>query len=313
MDFLDTSMNILLVNLTDFYILCIMYIYNITLEERMNLLEIEKLNKKYPSFEIKDISFSLEEGFIMGFIGRNGAGKTTTLKCMLNFVHGDSGDVKICNYDYKKEEFLIKNNIGFVSGLDGFYNSKKIKSVTNVTKRFFNNWNEELYRELLQKFSLDENKLIKSLSAGMKVKYQIALAMCHDAKLLILDEPTSGLDPVSRDELVILFQDYVADGKHSILFSTHIISDLEKCADYITYIKKGKIYLSDDIVSFKENFLLVKGKEEDINENLTDKIIGFRKHKFGFEGMIKSENEKLFSNCEISKPSLEEIMIYIER
>ena len=208
----------------------------------MGILEINNLCKKYQSFSLDNVSFSLEEGYIMGFIGRNGAGKTTTLKSMLNFVHADSGSVAICGFDTKQDEFIVKNNIGFVSGLDGFYNSKKIKTVTNVTKRFFKNWNENLYKELLQKFNLDENKLISSLSAGMKVKYQIALAMSHDAKLLILDEPTSGLDPVSRDELIILFQDYVADGTRSILFSTHIISDLEKCADFITYIKNGKIY-----------------------------------------------------------------------
>ena len=249
----------------------------------------------------------------MGFIGRNGAGKTTTLKSMLNFVHPDSGTVSICGYDTKKDEFLVKNNIGFVSGLDGFYNSKKIKTVTNVTKRFFKNWDENLYRELLQKFNLDENKLISSLSAGMKVKYQIALAMSHDAKLLILDEPTSGLDPVSRDELVILFQDYVANGDRSILFSTHIISDLEKCADFITYIKNGKIYKSTDIVQFKDSYLLVNGKIDDLTEALKSKIIGFHKNSFGFEGMITVENKDLFSSCEFTKPSLEEIMVHIER
>lgn len=279
----------------------------------MKVLEINNLCKKYPTFTLDNVSFSFELGYIMGFIGRNGAGKTTTLKSMLNFVHPDSGSVKICGYDTKIDEFLVKNNIGFVSGLDGFYNSKKIKTVTNVTKRFFKNWNENLYKELLQKFNLDENKLISSLSAGMKVKYQIALAMSHDAKLLILDEPTSGLDPVSRDELVLLFQDYVANGERSILFSTHIISDLEKCADFITYIKNGKIYKSTDIVQFKDSYLLVNGKIDDLTEELKSKIIGFHKNSFGFEGMITVENKELFSSCEFTKPSLEEIMVHIER
>ena len=279
----------------------------------MKALEITNLCKKYPSFTLDNVSFSFDQGYIMGFIGRNGAGKTTTLKSMLNFVHADSGSVSICGYDTKKDEFLVKNNIGFVSGLDGFYGSKKIKTVTNVTKRFFKNWDENLYRELLEKFNLDENKLISNLSAGMKVKYQIALAMSHDAKLLILDEPTSGLDPVSRDELVMLFQDYVADGNRSILFSTHIISDLEKCADFITYIKKGKIYKSTDIVQFKDSYLLVNGKIDDLADELKSKIIGFHKHSFGFEGMILTEHKDLFSSCEITKPSLEEIMVHIER
>ena len=279
----------------------------------MKVLEINNLCKKYPTFSLDNVSFSFDQGYIMGFIGRNGAGKTTTLKSMLNFVHPDSGSVKICGYDTKNDEFLVKNNIGFVSGLDGFYNSKKIKTVTNVTKRFFKNWDENLYKELLQKFNLDENKLISSLSAGMKVKYQIALAMSHDAKLLILDEPTTGLDPVSRDELVLLFQDYVANGDRSILFSTHIISDLEKCADFITYIKNGKIYKSTDIVQFKDSYILVNGKIDDLTEELKSKIIGFHKNSFGFEGMITIDNKDLFSSCEFTKPSLEEIMVHIER
>lgn len=279
----------------------------------MNILEVENLSKTYPTFKLDNVSFSLEKGYIMGFIGRNGAGKTTTLKSMLKFVHPDSGKVSINGFDIEKDEFSVKNSIGFVSGLDGFYNSKKIKQVTDITKKFFSNWSDETYRNLLEKFNLDENKFIKNLSAGMKVKYQLALAMSHDAKLLILDEPTSGLDPVSRDELVILFQDYVADGEHSILFSTHVISDLEKCADYITYIKKGKILDSCDVVSFKEKYLLVNGKKEDLTDELKSKLIGLHEHNFGFEGMILKSDKELFAKCEITQPSMEEIMVHTER
>ena len=279
----------------------------------MNILEVENLSKTYPTFKLDNVSFSLEKGYIMGFIGRNGAGKTTTLKSMLKFVHPESGNVSINGFDIEKDEFAVKNSIGFVSGLDGFYNSKKIKQVTDITKKFFSNWSDETYKNLLEKFNLDENKFIKNLSAGMKVKYQLAIAMSHDAKLLILDEPTSGLDPVSRDELVILFQDYVADGEHSILFSTHVISDLEKCADYITYIKKGKILDSCDVVSFKEKYLLVNGKKEDLTDELKSKLIGLHEHNFGFEGMILKSDKDLFAKCEITQPSMEEIMVHTER
>lgn len=279
----------------------------------MNILKVENLSKTYPTFKLDNVSFSLEKGYIMGFIGRNGAGKTTTLKSMLKFVHPDSGKVSINGFDIEKDEFSVKNSIGFVSGLDGFYNSKKIKQVTDITKKFFSNWSDETYRNLLEKFNLDENKFIKNLSAGMKVKYQLAIAMSHDARLLILDEPTSGLDPVSRDELVILFQDYVADGEHSILFSTHVISDLEKCADYITYIKKGKILDSCDVVSFKEKYLLVSGKKEDLTDELKSKLIGLHEHNFGFEGMILKSDKDLFTKCEITQPSMEEIMVHTER
>lgn len=279
----------------------------------MNILQVENLSKTYPTFKLDNVSFSLEKGYIMGFIGRNGAGKTTTLKSMLRFVHPDCGNVSINGFDIEKDEFAVKNSIGFVSGLDGFYNSKKIKQVTDITKKFFSNWSDETYKNLLEKFNLDENKFIKNLSAGMKVKYQLALAMSHDARLLILDEPTSGLDPVSRDELVILFQDYVADGEHSILFSTHVISDLEKCADYITYIKKGKILDSCDVVSFKEKYLLVNGKKEDLTDELKSKLIGLHEHNFGFEGMILKSDKDLFAKCEITQPSMEEIMVHTER
>ena len=279
----------------------------------MNILQVENLSKTYPTFKLDNVSFSLEKGYIMGFIGRNGAGKTTTLKSMLKFVHPESGNVSINGFDIEKDEFAVKNSIGFVSGLDGFYNSKKIKQVTDITKKFFSNWSDEIYKSLLEKFNLDENKFIKNLSAGMKVKYQLALAMSHDAKLLILDEPTSGLDPVSRDELVILFQDYVADGEHSILFSTHVISDLEKCADYITYIKKGKILDSCDVVSFKDKYLLVNGKKEDLTDELKSKVIGVHEHNFGFEGMILKSDKDLFTKCEITQPSMEEIMVHTER
>ena len=279
----------------------------------MNILQVENLSKTYPTFKLDNVSFSLEKGYIMGFIGRNGAGKTTTLKSMLKFVHPESGNVSINGFDIEKDEFAVKNSIGFVSGLDGFYNSKKIKQVTDITKKFFSNWSDETYKNLLEKFNLDENKFIKNLSAGMKVKYQLAIAMSHDAKLLILDEPTSGLDPVSRDELVILFQDYVADGEHSILFSTHVISDLEKCADYITYIKKGKILDSCDVVSFKEKYLLVNGKKEDLTDELKSKLIGLHEHNFGFEGLILKSDKDLFAKCEITQPSMEEIMVHTER
>lgn len=279
----------------------------------MNILQVENLSKTYPTFKLDNVSFSLEKGYIMGFIGRNGAGKTTTLKSMLKFVHPESGNVSINGFDIEKDEFAVKNSIGFVSGLDGFYNSKKIKQVTDITKKFFSNWNDEIYKSLLEKFNLDENKFIKNLSAGMKVKYQLAIAMSHDARLLILDEPTSGLDPVSRDELVILFQDYVADGEHSILFSTHVISDLEKCADYITYIKKGKILDSCDVVSFKDKYLLVNGKKEDLTDELKSKLIGLHEHNFGFEGMILKSDKDLFTKCEITQPSMEEIMVHTER
>ena len=208
----------------------------------MNVLTVKGLCKSYPSFTLKEVSFALPQGTVMGFIGRNGAGKSTTLKSILGLVHPDKGQVTFMEQDVAQNEQYMKENIGVVLGGIDFYAQKKIKTITDVTRRFYPNWEEEKYRHYLSLFGLDETKRVRELSDGMRVKYLIALALSHQAKLLILDEPTSGLDPVSRDELTALFRAIVADGSRSILFSTHITSDLEKCADHITFIKDGEIF-----------------------------------------------------------------------
>ena len=208
----------------------------------MNVLTVKGLCKSYPSFTLKEVSFALPQGTMMGFIGRNGAGKSTTLKSILGLVHPDKGQVTFMEQDVAQNEQYMKENIGVVLGGIDFYAQKKIKTITDVTRRFYPNWEEEKYRHYLSLFGLDETKRVRELSDGIRVKYLIALALSHQAKLLILDEPTSGLDPVSRDELTELFRAIVADGSRSILFSTHITSDLEKCADHITFIKDGEIF-----------------------------------------------------------------------
>lgn len=208
----------------------------------MNVLTVKGLCKSYPSFTLKEVSFALPQGTVMGFVGRNGAGKSTTLKSILGLVHPDKGQVTFMEQDVAQNEQYMKENIGVVLGGIDFYAQKKIKTITDVTRRFYPNWEDEKYRHYLALFGIDETKRVRELSDGMRVKYLIALALSHQAKLLILDEPTSGLDPVSRDELTELFRAIVADGSRSILFSTHITSDLEKCADHITFIKDGEIF-----------------------------------------------------------------------
>ena len=210
----------------------------------MNVLTVKGLCKSYPSFTLKEVSFALPQGTVMGFVGRNGAGKSTTLKSILGLVHPDKGQVTFMEQDAVQNEQYMKENIGVVLGGIDFYAQKKIKTIPDVPRRFYPNWEEEKYRHYLSLFGLDETKRVRELSDGMRVKYLIALALSHQAKLLILDEPTSGLDPVSRDELTELFRAIVADGSRSILFSTHITSDLEKCADHITFIKDGEIFFT---------------------------------------------------------------------
>lgn len=279
----------------------------------MNLIEVQGLSKKYPAFELKNINIQLEEGFIMGFIGRNGAGKTTTLKSMLNLIKKDSGTVKICDLDMPDNELEVKNLVGYVNGGVDFFPDKKISTITKITKSFYKNWDDETYQNLCTRFEINQDKKIKELSAGMRVKYSVAVALSHNPKLLILDEPTSGLDPAARDDLICLFQEFIEDGTHSILFSTHITSDLEKCADYITYIKNGEILASTDKESFKSNYLLVNGKKENLTPELEAKLIGLHKHQLGFEGLIKIENKNLTIGLETATPTLDDIMVHIER
>ena len=281
----------------------------------MNLIEINGLCKKFETFHLQNVSFSLEEGYIMGFIGRNGAGKSTTLKTMLNLMKNDGGEVKLCGLSMPKDELEIKNQVGYVFGGVDFYPEAKISRITNVTKSFYHEWNDERYKTLCERFEIDQNKKFKQLSAGMKVKYSVAVAMSHNPKLLILDEPTSGLDPAARDDLVLLFQEFVEDGEHSILFSTHITSDLEKCADYITYIKQGKILASTDRDSFRESYISVAGKKDQLSSEAEGKIIGLHIHQLGFEGLMKAEDKAVAEKggFEIASPTLEDIMIHIER
>ena len=230
----------------------------------MNTLEVCGLCKSYPAFTLRDVSFCVPQGAIMGFIGRNGAGKSTTIKSILGLVHPDSGTAYFEGKDIQSNELLFRENIGVVLGGIDFYPKKKIRTITDVTRKFYTNWNEEKYRHYCDVFAIDEEKRVDQLSSGMKVKYLLALALSHDARLLILDEPTSGLDPVSRDELTELFRAIVADGTRSILFSTHITSDLEKCASHITFIKDGAILYSGT----REQFMTVFSDKGDALEEI---------------------------------------------
>ncbi|MDR0928483.1 MAG: ABC transporter ATP-binding protein [Oscillospiraceae bacterium] len=223
-----------------------------------NLLSVQGLTKRYPSFTLSDVSFALPAGRIMGLIGKNGAGKTTTLKCMLNMVRADSGRTEMFGMDFIENEAACKQKIGVVLGEMDFYKQKNLASITAVTKRFYKEWDNTAYEKYLRAFSLDPQKRVKELSSGMKVKYRLALALSHQARLLILDEPTSGLDPVSRHDLLDLFRHLVQSGERSILFSTHITTDLEKCADDIAYIKDGKLIKAAEKTAFIDAFQYLK-------------------------------------------------------
>ena len=273
------------------------------------VLEIRGLCKDYPAFHLKDVSFSLERGRIMGFIGRNGAGKTTTLKSALNIVHPAAGELKYFGLDFAENELEIKRRIAFVSGGANYYPNKKLAAITAVTRSFYEHWDEAAYRRYLKLFNLDESKTPKALSAGMQVKYALALALSHGAELLILDEPTSGLDPVSRDELVDVFLS-LADEGVSILFSTHITDDLDKCADDVTYIRNGEIVFSLPIGELREKYRAVAVTAEQA-ERYADKLIGCKRAKEGFTALV--ERGELEGELPGRAAGLEEIMVHLDK
>lgn len=244
------------------------------------VLEVQGLTKTYPKFTLSGVSFSLERGRIMGLIGRNGAGKTTTLKSIFNLVHPDSGTVNILGLNMPADESEIKKRIGYAGGAVECYRRKKIGEITAVTKKFYDNWDDGVYSRYLEAFSLDEDKTPLELSEGMKVKYNLTLALSHGAELLILDEPTSGLDPVSRSELLDTFL-FLKEKGASILFSTHITTDLEKCADDISYLAGGRLIASMPLEQFLEEHskaghggnleeIMVYHEKESLYEKLAD-------------------------------------------
>ena len=246
----------------------------------MNALIVQGLTKKYPNFTLQDVSFSVQKGRIMGLIGRNGAGKTTALKSILNMVCPQSGKITILGKEFPKEEIDCKQEIGVILGGIDFYSHKKLKDITAVTRRFYKRWDENSYRHYMKEFGLDPQKQVKQLSSGMRVKYMIALALSHNAKLLIMDEPTSGLDPVSRDDLLELFEQLVKTKDRSILFSSHIISDLDKCADDITYIKDGKVLASKEKFAFIKSFQYLKTQEDTGDLNLEDIMLRIERKQY---------------------------------
>lgn len=218
------------------------------------LLDVQNICKHYPGFALDKVSFSLAPQRIMGLIGKNGAGKSTTLKSILHMVSPESGCVFLFQQDFFQHEKACKQRIGVVFGGIDFYPLKKLSAITAVTRRFYASWDTDQYQTYIRRFALDENKKFKELSNGQKVKYLLALALSHHAELLILDEPTSGLDPVSREELLSIFRQIVRRENCSILFSTHITSDLDRCADDITYIQNGRVLQSADRQTFLQSF-----------------------------------------------------------
>ena len=278
-----------------------------------NILEIKNLSKKYDSFELNNINLELPKGTIMGFIGENGAGKTTTIKSILNIINKDSGQIKIFGLDNK--ETKIKEDIGVV--LDDSFLSEYLNplDINKIMKNIYKNWDEKLYFKYLEDFKLSKEKISKEYSNGMKMKLKIAVALSHHPKLLILDEPTSGLDPIARNEILDIFQEFIQDENKGIFVSSHITSDLEHIADYITFINNGEIIFSKTKDELLESYGIARCSKEQFDKIKKEDYIKYKKNKYEYDVLIENKYEfrKNYNISVIDKTSLEDIMlIYIK-
>ena len=278
-----------------------------------NYLEVTNLSKSFDFFQLHNISFTLPKGYIMGLIGANGSGKTTTIKLILNMLKRTGGTVKVMGLDNIAEEQKVKSELGVVFDTNYFSDDWKVSQVEKSISVFYPNWDSQKFADMLRKFHIAPTKKVKELSKGMQMKLMLACAFSYDAKLLILDEPTSGLDPVSRDELLDTFRTLCEQEGVSILFSTHITSDLDACADTITYIQHGRVAASTDKKAWTGGYLLLQGSDAACTPALRAACIGARSHKGELEALLRKEDAALAAGFALTPANLEQIMVHLER
>lgn len=277
-----------------------------------NAITIKHLQKSYKDFNLNDVSLTVRKGTVMGFVGQNGSGKTTTIKSILNLIQTDSGDVFVFDLDSKEHSVRIKEDIGIVFDELALPDALTCKMVNNIMKNIYRNWDESAFYHYTEQFSLPTDKIFKKFSRGMQMKVQMAVALSHHAKLLILDEATAGLDPIARNELLDILLDYMEDEEHSILMSSHITSDLERVADYVTFIDNGKILLSDEKYAITESHSIVKGSVDEINALPKMYIISSRRNSYGAEALTNQSAalKELYPNLVYDKASLDDILCF---
>lgn len=278
-------------------------------------LILKNVNKKYEksNFAIKDISFSVPEGSIVGFIGENGAGKSTTMNCILNVIRRDSGTIEIFGREMTDEDIDSRENIGVVYDSNNFPEYLTAKQLADILGRIYSKWDDFCFEQFLRRFGLPESQKIKTYSRGMSMKLAIAVALSHDSKLLILDEATSGLDPIMRDEILDVLLEFVKQENHSILLSSHITSDLEKIADYIVFIHNGEIILSKTKDELIYEYGVIRCSENDFHNILSEDILSSMKKDYQIDVLIKNRKliEKKYKNLIVDSVSLDEIMLLL--
>lgn len=277
----------------------------------MSLIEVKGLNKKYTGFELTDISFEIPAGYILGYVGQNGAGKTTTLNSIMNLVTPDSGEIRINGMTFDEDPIKYREMIGYIGDENYFPRTYNVKNVRTVLADFYPSFDKEVFDDYISRWNLPTNKKVEDFSRGMKVKLMFAAVLARETKVLILDEATNGLDPMMRADILKLLQDFIADGERSIIFSTHIMEDLQNIADYIFFIDNGKKVFFEAKDELLENYLIVKGGPDDLTSDLKKHIIGVEKNSFGFSGLVKTDGGYLLpSELEVEKPTIDQIIIH---
>lgn len=282
------------------------------MENVKNVIELKGVTKDYGDFKLDDVSFSVPEGCVCGFIGQNGAGKTTTIQIILDAINKDAGEVYVFGKSVGQNSTAVREDIGVVFDEMGFHDFLTAKQINTIMKNVYKNWNEERYFEYLKIFSLPTKKACGSFSRGMRMKLQIATALSHEAKLLIMDEPTSGLDPIVRNEMLQIFREYVIEEDHTILLSSHITGDLEKLADEVVFIDGGKIVLKGNKDEILEKHGILRCKKDEL-ENISESlVVSAELSGFGAEVLVNDRKaaQKLYPEMVIEPAGLDEIMIY---
>lgn len=276
-----------------------------------DILRVKNLNKSYKNFSLTDVSFSLSEGCITGFIGINGAGKTTTLRTILDLAKKDSGNIQFFGLDMDKNEQQIKNRIGVVLDDGCFYEELSMAEMKSILASVYTDWTEQDFKHYMDMFSLDPKRKINTLSKGMKMKYALTLALSHNAELLIMDEPTSGLDPLSRSQLLNVLNDYMENGGKGVLFSTHITSDLDKIADMLIMIHNGRIVFQEEKDFLLDDYRIIKGDKKLLTENIRQLFLNITETAFGFTGVTRyaARVQSYLPDAITERPTIEDIML----
>jgi ABC-2 type transport system ATP-binding protein len=278
-------------------------------------LEIRGVGKRYKGFALEDVSFALPRGYVMGLIGPNGAGKTTLIKLVLNLVRRSAGAIRVLGLDNLRAEAEIKARIGFVPDEPKFHEDVPLRTLKAATAPFYPGWDDRRFRELASTFQLPMDKKYKALSHGTKVKFALALALSHGAELVLLDEPTSGLDPVFRRELLGILAGLLQDDRVSVLFSTHITADLEKIADFITFLKDGRVVFSRSKDEVLGTYGVVKGGREILDEDSRQLFVGIRVHPHGFEALTSRIDEvrrRFGDRAAVERATLDDVMVLMD-